>query len=169
MALNCLLNAGGYDQKSLRDSISFILETTKLCSMGTSNDNSPHINTAYFAYTDELVIYFLSKPIRQHSLNLAKNPTISLTIFDSAQPFANLCQGLQIFGECILATGTKAQKGFDIYSKRFPKLLNQVPSFEDYEQGIIESKFYEVTPSSIKIFDEPHFGKDVWITASVKR
>jgi len=162
-----MIRADGYDQKMMQESVASILEATKLCSMATSNGTVPYINTAYFAYTNDLKIYFLSQPTLQHSLNLANNPAISLTVFDSSQPFASHLQGLQIFGECILTARQIERFAFDLYTKRFPKLLGKVPSFEDYERGVIKSRFYEINTHSIKIFDEPRFGKDVWITAIV--
>ncbi len=169
--LSCSLYANGYDQKMLQESIASILEATKLCSMATflstDNDTQPYINTVYFAYSDDLKIYFLSQPTLQHSLNLAQNSAIALAVFDSSQPFGSHLQGLQIFGEGILTAGQSARFGFDLFTKRFPKLLDRVSSFEDYERGVIKSRFYEISTLKVKIFDEPRFGKDVWITATV--
>jgi uncharacterized protein YhbP (UPF0306 family) len=165
--LSCGIHADGYGQKDLQESIDSILEANKLCSMATSNGTNPYTNTAYFAYTNDLKIYFLSQPTLQHSLNIANNSAISLTVFDSSQPFASHLQGLQIFGDCILSTEQTAKLGFDLYTKRFPKLLDRVPSFEDYERGVIKSRFYEISVSSVKIFDEPRFGKDVWINTTI--
>ena len=135
--------------------------------MSTANGALPYINTAYFAYAPDLKLYFLSQLTRQHSLNLAANPNISLTVFNSEQPWGSLLQGLQIFGECALTEGQSACAAFDLYSKRFAKFLDLVPSFADYKRSAIQSRFYEITVSNVKIFDEPRFGKDVWISANI--
>jgi len=169
MTLSCAIHAHGHDQKSLHESVEAILGTTTLCSMATAKGSLPYINTAFFAWSSDLHIYFLSKPTRQHSVNLDNNPTISLTVFDGSQSFGSLLKGLQIFGKCVLAMGTQANQAFDVYTKRFPKLLEQIPSFEDYERSVIQSRLYAVTAESIKIFDEPRFGKDVYIEASINR
>jgi uncharacterized protein YhbP (UPF0306 family) len=144
------LLAEGYDDRQLSESVLAILEATELCSMATIQETRPYISTAYFAYADDLTIYFLSNPIRQHSLNLTLNSAISLTVFDTSQPFASLAQGLQIFGDCQLTQGNTAGKAFDIYTKRFPKLLNEVPDFNQYANGAIASRLYEVKCDSIK-------------------
>jgi uncharacterized protein YhbP (UPF0306 family) len=167
MLLDCQLYADGYDQYLLKNSIGPILQTNELCSMATVDNTLPYINTAYFAYTNDLTIYFLSNPSRQHSLNLASNPAISLSIFNGTQPFASLAQGLQIFGKCWLTKEANARKAFDVYSKRFPKLLQEVPCFEDYEAGVIQSRLYELRATNVKIFDEPSFGKGIWVVVSV--
>jgi uncharacterized protein YhbP (UPF0306 family) len=168
MLLSCKLCPDTYDQELLQQSVVSILESTELCSMATLNDVLPHISTAYFCYTPNLAVYFLSPPTAQHSLNLAKSPAIALTIFDSSQAFAKPKRGLQLFGRCWLTREADAREAFHVYTKRFPHLLNRISRFEDYEAGGIQSRFYQVEINSLKIFDEPRFGKDIWIIASVQ-
>jgi uncharacterized protein YhbP (UPF0306 family) len=168
MLSNCCLDAQGFEQELLKESIASILAANELCSMATVNDSSsPYINTAYYAFKDDLRIYFLSNPIRQHSLNLANNSSIALSIFTSAQPFASLAQGLQIFGDCHLTNQDEARDAFHAFSRRFPKLLDEVATFEEYLAGMIKGRFYEIRPRTIKIFDEPCFGKGIWVLVNV--
>jgi uncharacterized protein len=164
--LNCKLYADGFAQDTLLNSTNSILESTELCSIATSDGKSPYIHTAYFAYSSDLMIYFLSPPSAQHSINISVNPLVSISVFSGSQPYGGDLKGLQIFGECILSSGALSEKAFAIYAERFPKIYNRLPSFADYQNGVIESRLYQIQAQTIKIFDEPRFGKRIWIVAS---
>jgi hypothetical protein len=54
--------------------------------MATVNkDGRAHINTAYFAYSNEPELFFCSYPDSIHSKNLFKNSSMAMTVFESAQ------------------------------------------------------------------------------------
>src|SRR6058998_2457490 len=104
----------------IRRSISRILRENVLCSMSTvAPGNRPHVNTAYFAYTPELVLYFLSDPSSRHCRNLKRNPSLAMTIFRSAQEWGGQDRGLQLFGICRQTRGGGAREAERCYAARF--------------------------------------------------
>src|SRR5207245_508273 len=96
----------------IRRSSARVLRENVLCSMSTvAPGNRPHINTAYFAYTPELMVYFLSDPSSRHCRNLKRNPSLAMTIFRSAQEWGGEDRGLHLFGICRQTRGGGARRG----------------------------------------------------------
>ncbi len=167
MTSDCELYADGLEKQALIESVDAILADTELCSVATSDRGAPYIHTVYFAYSDNLTIYFLSPPSAQHSINITTTPAVAISVFNGTQTYGAELQGLQIFGDCTLSEGTLAEQAFAVYAARFPKICSRFPSFDHYQLAVSESRLYQIQAQRIKIFDEPRFGKRTWITATV--
>src|SRR3989442_14049989 len=90
-----------FSDERVRRSIARILREKVLCSMSTvTRGNRPHVNTAYFCYTPDLELYFLSDPASHHCRNLERNPSLAMTTFRSTQGWVGLYRGLPAFGSC---------------------------------------------------------------------
>ena len=108
-------------EPTIRRSLFRILKQNPLCSIATvTARDRPHISTAYFSYSNDLVLYFLSHPDAQHCRNLARNPSVGVTIFSSVQPWGSPGQGVQLFGTCRRATGLHLRQAERVYGRRFP-------------------------------------------------
>ena len=159
-----------YSDAILNKSISDMLEKAILCSIATvGENNTSHIHTAYFAFTEELELYFLSDPKTQHCLNIEKNPCVAVAVYDSHQPWQEPKQGLQLFGTCHLAKGMSKMRAEYRYIKRFMGYGDWIKVLSDKERKAFRSKFYTIKVDSLKIFDEPTFGEEVYITLKIKR
>jgi pyridoxamine 5'-phosphate oxidase-like protein len=55
-----------------------------------------HINTAYFAWGDDLNCVWHSHPAAAHSQNLRANPSVAVAVYDSNQSWGN---PIQLFGK----------------------------------------------------------------------
>lgn len=168
--LNLHYNHQKYPDEKINESISSILEANTLFSMATvSGEDKSYINTAYFAFGKSLNFYFLSAPTTQHCKNIAKNKSVALTIFNSNQNDpTELKRGLQIFGSSRLAAGKELIEGFAVYSQRFSSILKYIKTPADFLKKIIQSRLYIIKPFLIKIFDEPIFGQEIWLSVKVK-
>src|SRR3990172_9503650 len=69
----------------LRRSVDRILRTTVLCAMATVRGAQAHINTAYFCYSPDLELFFLSDPRSTHARNVGANPSMAMAVFSSTQ------------------------------------------------------------------------------------
>jgi uncharacterized protein YhbP (UPF0306 family) len=154
--------------EQVRDSIFQILAANVLCSMATvTGDHEAHINTAYFCYSADLALYFLSHPNSDHGRNLTGNSSMAITIFSSSQTWAEPDAGLQLFGHCAPATGAQATMAEALYSQRFP-------AYVDWQQGLGEDeaanayRFYRFVARRVKILDERNLGDAVFVSAVVK-
>ncbi len=156
-----------YPDEKINESIATILHSTTLFSVATiKNKNISHIHTAFFCYSLNLNLYFLTPPTTQHSLNVVINPSIAVSIFDSHQKPPDKKRGLQIFGNCHLAKGKDFNEGIVLYSRRF-EWTRVIKNPQDLIKAGFESKLYIINPSSIKIFDEVIFGEEKWVTVNL--
>lgn len=166
--INLSYNHKEYTDKKINGSLDAILRSTTLFSVATVKaGNISHIHTAFFCYSPNLNLYFLTPPTTQHSRNVEKNPSIAVSIFDSHQKPSDKKRGLQILGNCRLAIGKDFSEGIVLYSKRF-NWTRVIESPQDLIKAGFESKLYVIKPSSIKIFDEVIFGEEKWVTVNVK-
>jgi hypothetical protein len=64
-----------------------ILDRNVLCSSATATpEGGPHINTAYFSYSEALDLYFLSHPASRHCRNLSIHSAMAMTVFYEGPP-----------------------------------------------------------------------------------
>jgi uncharacterized protein YhbP (UPF0306 family) len=139
----------------LRSVAEELLEASTLCAISTvSPGGRAHVNTAYFAWTPDLRIVWLSEPRARHSRNLRANPSAAVAVFDSHQTWGNPDRGIQLFGEAREA-GENAE---EVYAARFPA----------YE-GFGAYRVYALVPSRMKLFDERALGAATFVTARVGR
>ncbi len=132
-----------------------------------------HINTAYFAYSSSLELYFLSDPTSRHSKNLGRNASMAMTIFNSSQEWAGTDRGIQLFGSCRRTDGRQAIEAERWYGKRFPtyaRLLKGTNPADRRQAALLKSyAFYRFLPNRIKVLDEREFGGAAFVIAAVKR
>ena len=124
-----------------------------------------HINLAYFCYSNELEVYFLSHPGSLHCKNLETNASTAIAIFSSSQIWTNPGRGLQLVGLCDEARGGDSSKGEELYGKRFP-------AYADWKAGLSktdvaqEYRLFRFVTGSLKLHDEETFGDGVFILAA---
>jgi hypothetical protein len=146
-------------QKSIRS----ILRENLLCSMATvAPGNRSHINTAYFCYSQDFELYFLSYPTSLHCRNLKSNPSMAMAIFSSKQTWGEPDRGLQLFGSCQEVRGPGEKRGRALYRERFPRYGSESPSLR-------QLRLYQFLPRRIKVFDEVEFGGGVFVNTYVRR
>lgn len=159
----------GIETEDLVDSLIALLETCQLCTLATLNDDgTPYANTCYFAFTSHLELVVLTPPSTRHAANSESRPEVAGTIFDTRQAWGTELAGLQFKGRMTQAHGAKAVSAFGKYAKRFAGLLNWTKAYSDVERGL-ESRFFVIEIDWIKLFDEPRFGKECYLSSNVSR
>jgi len=158
----------------LQKSLLRILRENVLCSIATvAPRNRAHINTAYFAYSPDLEVYFLSDLDSFHGKNLERNASMAMTIFRSAQAWGVPNRGIQLFGTASRATGQAAKRAERFYGRRFPAYLRYVRSTRAKDRAMGDQlrsyRFYRFVPRTVKILDEGEFGGGVFVVATVPR
>lgn len=163
-----LMPVDGIDHNKLRDGLMNALGRTTLLGLSTLNpDGSPHANTAYFGFGEGLEIVILTPPSTIHGVNLKRDNRAAFTFFDSHQEFGSDLIGLQAFGQMKEENGEQGSNAFSIYSDRFPGLKDWTKSYDDVLTKL-ESRFFVAKLDRIKLFDESRFGKENYITTTVK-
>jgi uncharacterized protein YhbP (UPF0306 family) len=132
-----------------------LLDASTLCAIATvSPGGKAHVNTAYFAWSPDLRVVWLSEPRAAHSRNLRGNASVAIAVYDSHQIWGNSDRGIQLFG-----SARKAQpEAENVYSSRFP----------DYRSSELPAyRLYELVPRRLKLFDERELGAATFVTAHV--
>ena len=159
-----------YSDQQLNQSIAGVLKENMLMAVATIKDGKEsYIHTAYFCYNKHLYLFMLTEPFRQHSRNVQTTDSVAIAIYDSRQPWDQHKRGLQLFGNCSLAAGLELAEGYILYAQRFSGQTKWIKKAEDLTKNIIQSKLYVIKVDSLKLFDEPAFGPEVWIPLKVSR
>lgn len=151
-----------------------MLEDSTLCSIATVTPaGRAHINTGYVAYSRDLELYFLSDPNSRHCRNLAANPSMGMTIFDSTRVWGGSDRGVQLFGTASEARGAAAAKAERTYAARFAPYGRWMQGRTAKERALAADlrvlRFYRFRPDRLKILDEAEFGGGVFGTAKIPR
>jgi len=157
----------------LRRSILRILRENVLCSMATVNRvNRAHINTAYFSYSDDLELFFLSDRSSHHGRNIMSNPSLAVAVFSTSQVWGTPDRGLQCFGPCRETTGRQREKAERSYGRRFAayaRWMKTLPRDDPTVHRLRSYRFYRFVPHAIKIFDERALGSGIFVEVDVIR
>lgn len=133
-----------------------LLEASPLCAIATvSPRGQAYVNTAYFAWTPDLRLVWLSEPRARHSRNLRANGSVAIAVYDSSQSWGKADRGIQLFG----SAGEAGPDGETIYVRRFPEYAGS-------ELGAY--RFYDLRPRRLKLFDERALGAGTFVTARVR-
>ena len=161
--------SSGISVSRLQRSVSRLVAENLLCSMASITvEGRAHINTAYFSYSPELEIYFLSHHKALHCQNILSNPSMAIAVFSANQAWGSSDCGLQLFGICKQATRRQVDKAAKLYSKRFAE-------YNAWKAGLASDslgqdyRFYRFVTAELKVFDEKELGTGTFVLAKVKR
>jgi uncharacterized protein YhbP (UPF0306 family) len=167
------LHARGYDGDRLQASVVRTLAANPLCSMATRSEaGAVHISTAFFSYSQDLTLAFLSHPESVHSQNLRSVPQMAVAVFDSRQPWGAPHAGLQLFGTGALTPDDAVQAAWEHYAARFPRygdLLKRASADTPVGPTFRALRFYSFVPERVQLLDEWEFGDEAFITATILR
>lgn len=138
-----------------------LLEASTLCAIATVTPGGrAHINTAYFAWSRDFEIVWLSEPRAKHSRNLRTNDSVAIGVYDSRQMWGKPDRGIQLFGAAREVPGEDAELAETLYAKRFPDFA---------EADLSAYRFYLFGPRRLKLFDERALGAGTFVTARIAR
>lgn len=163
------IESSGPSEEQVKESVFRILEGNVLCSIATvTPEGRPHINTAYFSYSDSLELYFLSHPGSLHCRNLSSNSSMAMTVFSSAQQWTEPGQGVQLFGTCEQIVGSSVEEAERSYARRF-QAYTSWKAILKHEDLARQYRFYRFGVTAVKILDEKNLGDAVFVRAAVVR
>ena len=136
-----------------------LLDASSLCAISTlSPRTTAHINTAYFVWSHELDIFWLSDPAARHSRNIRVRPNTAIAVYDSQQVWGRPDRGIQLFGSTLRLPAAETAHAESLYAARFPKYAT--PDLGAY-------RFYRFRTGRLRVFDESAFGPGVFVTARI--
>jgi len=138
-----------------------LLDRSTLCAIATvSPGGRPYINTAYFAWTPELDLVWLSEPKARHSRNVRANAGAAVGVYESGQVWGNPDRGIQLLGTAREVAGAAAEDAARAYAGRFRQFRES--DFGGY-------RLYRFRPTRVKLFDELALGPGTFVIARVRR
>jgi len=141
----------------LRELACELLDASTLCAIATvSPGGRAHANTAYFAWTADLQLVWLSDRAATHSRNLRANESAAIVVHDSTQTWGRPDRGIQLLGSARESGDGDAAAA---YAARFPALADQPASAYCY---------YRFRPARVKLFDETALGPGTFVTARMR-
>lgn len=155
-----------YSDQDLQESISAILSSNNTLALSTVKDDSGYINTAHFGWDEDFTLYIITDEDTQHSLNAEKYPEVGVAIWNRPTTPGENLQGLQLFGTYSQVTGDEIEKALAAYSANIPGFGDTFKTKEDIEK--VEITFYKIFVKSLKLIDEPKFGRRNFIPLEVK-
>jgi len=156
-------------EERVRSIVFRVLEENVLCAMATvTREGHVHINTAYFCYSAEFELFFLSHPRATHCRNISHNPSMAMVIFSSVQQWGGPDKGIQLFGTCSQVMGSHVAKAEELYGKRFSAYASWKAT---RKQGdlVREYHIFDFVVRKLKILDEASFGEALFVSADVIR
>src|SRR5262245_16742421 len=86
-------------EEKVRNSAFSVLNKNTVCSMATvTSEARAHIHSAYFSYSLEYELFFLSNPNSVHCRNLKSNASMAVTVFPATPTWGEPSVGIQLFG-----------------------------------------------------------------------
>jgi len=140
----------------MKNAIAGFLRSHNTMSLATSRDNHPYAAALFYA-SDGLILYFLSNPGSEHSLNISLNPRVAATINTEHSDWKTV-RGLRIIGKAYATGREESRDARDIFESKYPFLTWLLKSgvlrrqFADYA-------FFKIVPETIRLIDNSvHFG-----------
>lgn len=131
------------------------LDKTRMLQIATSSNGQSWCCTVYYAFDDNMNLYWISTPDRRHSQEIILNPKVSGAIVFSQEPYPEGgVQGLQFEGVAELLSGDEEETASKLYIEQ---LTREATLLEDIRSGKNPHKIYKVKPIKFVLFDSLHF------------
>lgn len=156
-----------YTDQELCESIEKILNANNTLALSTSKEDGGYINTAHYGFSEDLVLFLITAADTEHSKNAATRPHVGIAIWNRPTQWGTNLEGLQLFGDYQLVTGDEIVKGHASYAENIPAFKESFKTPEDFIKAGLT--FYKITVRTIKLLDEPKFGRRNYIELRVTR
>lgn len=141
-------------QTNIRSLIEQYMGKAVLMQVATAYENKPWVCSVYFAYDEQLSLYWISSKTRRHSKEITHNPYVSGAIVLPHTPGDDV-EGIQFEGTAKeLIDPVEAAVGMKHYATRFSMPDDRVDAILNGSDGHV---CYRIQPAAFVLFDEVHF------------
>ncbi|MBP0450042.1 pyridoxamine 5'-phosphate oxidase family protein [Kitasatospora sp. RG8] len=161
---------GDWPAEELRKGVEGLLGEAMVLTLATAgHERGPHANLAFYAFDDDLVLYFVSERATRHSHHLAEEARAAATVFLPPPVFGEQLRGIQLTGSAGEAWGHQAQAAFAAYQGRYPAFGQDEEVRRQFLTGGGAAALYRFQVEELTAVDEPHFGRRNYLRAAVVR
>ncbi|MER5865420.1 pyridoxamine 5'-phosphate oxidase family protein [Kitasatospora sp. NPDC002040] len=170
MAFRLEMTQGDWPAPELAKGVEGLLAESMVLTLATTGpERGPHANLAFFAYDDDLVLYFVSERSTRHSLHLTEEARAAATVFLPPPVFGEQLRGIQFTGSAGEAWGHQAEAAFAAYQARYPDFGRDPELRRQYLAGAGAAALYRFQVEELTAVDEPRFGRRNYLSARVLR
>lgn len=145
----------------LKQQILDYLHSHNTMTLATCAGEVPWAATVFYA-SDDLQLYFFSSPEARHSVNLAANSRVAVTIQEDYKDWRTI-KGIQLEGKVMLVDGViEKAKAIAVYARKYADVIKLFtdPTSGIFHKAFLKVKFYCVVPERIFYIDNAQgFGK----------
>jgi len=145
----------------LKQQILDYLHSHNTMTLATCAADIPWAATVFYA-SDELQLYFFSAAEARHSVNLAANSRVAVTIQEDYKDWRAI-KGIQLEGQVLLVDGViDKAKALAVYARKYADVIKLFtdPSSGIFHRAFLKVQFYRVVPEKVFFIDnEQGFGK----------
>ena len=145
----------------LKQQILDYLHSHNTMTLATCAADMPWAATVFYA-SDELQLYFFSAAEARHSVNLAANSRVAVTIQEDYKDWRAI-KGIQLEGQVLLVDGViDKAKALAVYARKYADVIKLFtdPSSGIFYKAFLKVQFYRVVPEKVFFIDnEQGFGK----------
>lgn len=134
----------------MRNLISDYLKHAFIMQLSTSVNNQSWTCTVYFAYDENLNLYWISRPDRRHSQEITQNPKVSGAIV-KLHTYGEKVRGVQYQGTAQKLENEEEVFAIETYTNRYNTARPRVTPQEE------SRSIYRVKPELFVLFDEVNF------------
>lgn len=135
----------------------------------TGGIGEPNGNMAFFAFDDDLSMYFVSDRSTRHSANLVRDQRAAAAVHLPPPAFGEGLRGAQLRGSAGEVPLSDAAHALDTYRRRFPDFAQDAATRDEYLHAAGPTVLYRISVAEVTVLDEPRFGRRNYITASIVR
>ncbi|MFD7827758.1 pyridoxamine 5'-phosphate oxidase family protein [Kitasatospora sp. NPDC059803] len=164
------ITQGDWPGESPYKGVEGLLAEAMVLTLATAgHEHGPHANLAFFAYDDDLVLYFVSERSTRHSHHLAEEARAAATVFLPPPVFGEQLRGLQLTGGASEAWGRQAEAALAAYQGRYPSFAQDEQVRRQFLTGGGAAALYRFQVEELTAVDEPNFGRRNYLRARVLR
>lgn len=134
----------------MKEEIIEFLDEHNTMSLATSRDNYSYAASLFYV-NEGLTLYFLSNPASEHSLNIARNPEVAVTISKDYSDWRTV-RGLQIRGKAYKVDEYESERARKVFEEKYPFLPDLLASNKP-PRGVWCFVFFKVVPESVRLID----------------
>ena len=139
----------------IKENILSFLQSHGIATLATVSGKQPWVCTVYYAVDNQMNLIILTDPASRHGLEMAKNPQVAFSIYDSQQPnSASVKIGIQGTGTISLIKGLTANtKALVAWHKANPGKEKDI-TIKDIIKTVTDCRMYQIAPKYFKHFDK---------------
>ncbi|MFI9329937.1 pyridoxamine 5'-phosphate oxidase family protein [Kitasatospora sp. NPDC052868] len=170
MSYRLEIQQGDWPAEELHKGVEGLLAEAMVLTLATAgHEHGPHANLAFFAYDDDLVLYFVSERSTRHSHHLAEEARAAATVFLPPPVFGEQLRGVQLTGGAGEAWGLQAEAALAAYQARYPSFAQDEEVRRQFLTGGGAAALYRFQVEELTAVDEPNFGRRNYLRAAVLR